>query len=63
MNITVYSSNECSYCTKQKEWLKERNIPFEEKELNTNQEYMREFIRLDGNFVTTQLTDSYVFYF
>jgi len=48
MEVIVYSSNGCGFCTKQKEFLKEKGIVFEEREVNTNEQYFREFEELGG---------------
>jgi thioredoxin reductase (NADPH) len=41
-NVTVYTSNGCSYCTRLKEWLSERNIAFEERNISENKAYYDE---------------------
>lgn len=48
MEVIVYSSNGCGFCTKQKEFLKEKGIVFEEREVNTNEQYFQEFEELGG---------------
>ena len=34
--VTVYTSNTCPYCTMAKDYLKDRNIEFEEKNVQTD---------------------------
>lgn len=34
--VTVYTSNTCPYCTMAKDYLKDRNIAFEEKNVQTD---------------------------
>jgi len=33
-DITVYSSEECQYCVRLKEWLEENNITYSNKDIN-----------------------------
>lgn len=40
--VTVYTSTGCVYCARLKEWLGERNIAFEEKNVTENPAYMDE---------------------
>lgn len=51
MEVIVYSSNGCGFCTKQKKFLKEKGIVFEEREVNTNEQYFQEFEELGGSGV------------
>jgi len=51
MEVIVYSSNSCGFCTKQKEFLKDKGIVFEEREVNTNEQYFQEFKELGGSGV------------
>ena len=48
MIIKVYSSKFCPYCRMAKEFLKEKNIPFEEINVQENQEAAREMIEKSG---------------
>lgn len=48
MEVVVYSSMGCGFCTKQKEFLKEKGIPFEERDINKNAQYYKEFKELGG---------------
>ena len=36
--VTVYTSNTCPYCTMAKDYLKEREVDFEEKNVQTDKE-------------------------
>lgn len=51
MEIIVYSSTGCGFCTKQKEFLTLKGIDFEEKDINNNDKYFKEFTELKGTGV------------
>lgn len=42
--VTVYTSNTCPYCTMAKDYLKDRNIEFEEKNVQTDSEARQELM-------------------
>jgi thioredoxin reductase (NADPH) len=44
--VTVYTSTGCVYCTRLKDWLKEREISFEERNVTENPAYMDELAKL-----------------
>ncbi len=48
MNVKVYSTNFCPYCKMAKEFLKEKNIPFEDINVQENQEAAKEMIEKTG---------------
>lgn len=48
MEIIVYSSKSCGYCSKQKDFLNEKGIAFEEREVSSNEQYFQEFKALGG---------------
>ncbi|BDG47344.1 MULTISPECIES: glutaredoxin family protein [Parageobacillus] len=48
MEVIVYSTKNCIYCKKQKEFLTEKGIEFEERDIHENEEYFREFKALGG---------------
>ncbi|NNU94552.1 glutaredoxin family protein [Geobacillus sp. NFOSA3] len=48
MEIVVYSTKNCIYCKKQKEFLMGQGIEFEERDIHENEEYFREFKALGG---------------
>lgn len=48
MSIKVYSTNSCPYCTMAKEYLKEKNIAFEDINVNEDQEKAREMVEKSG---------------
>jgi len=48
MNVKVYSTKFCSYCKMAKEFLKEKNIPFEDIDVGENREAAHEMIEKSG---------------
>ena len=48
MNITVYSTPTCPYCIMAKDYLKEKNIPFEDVDVSADREKAREMIQKSG---------------
>ncbi|MEB2301547.1 glutaredoxin family protein [Lysinibacillus xylanilyticus] len=48
MEVVVYSSKGCGFCTKQKEFLTEKGIAFEERDIDTNAQHFQEFKELKG---------------
>jgi len=48
MNVKVYSTNFCPYCKMAKEFLKEKNISFEDINVQENKEAAREMIEKSG---------------
>jgi glutaredoxin len=47
----VYSSTHCTYCVQLKTYLKEQNIEFEERNVDTSEAYMKELQALGMNSV------------
>jgi glutaredoxin-like protein NrdH len=48
MEIIVFSTKNCGYCAKQKEFLNEHNIKFEERDIHEDEKYYNEFKKLGG---------------
>ncbi|MER2006396.1 MAG: glutaredoxin family protein [Psychrobacillus sp.] len=48
MEIIVYSSKSCGYCSNQKDFLNKNGIVFEERDVNSNEQYLQEFEALGG---------------
>ena len=46
--VTVYSTSMCPYCIRAKEFLKERNIEFEDIDVSAGQEKTQEMIERSG---------------
>jgi glutaredoxin-like protein NrdH len=41
-NVIVYTGNHCPYCTQLKKYLNEQSIAFEERNVETNDQYAEE---------------------
>ncbi len=48
MNIIVYSTPTCPYCVMAKDYLKEKNIPFEDVDVSGDPAKAREMIQKSG---------------
>jgi glutaredoxin 3 len=48
MNVIVYTSPTCPYCTMVKEFLSQRGISFEERDVSRNSSYAQELVRSTG---------------
>ncbi len=44
-NVIVYSSNSCGYCTLAKEYLQEKGVSYEEKNISTDPTAKKELIQ------------------
>lgn len=44
--VIVYTSNTCPYCTMAKDYLKEREVSFEEKNVQTDKEARQELMAM-----------------
>ena len=44
--VTVYTSNTCPYCTMAKDYLKDREVAFEEKNAQTDKEARQELMAM-----------------
>ncbi|MDD4049807.1 MAG: glutaredoxin domain-containing protein [Candidatus ainarchaeum sp.] len=47
-NVTVYSTKSCPYCVMAKEYLKSKNIEFEDVDVGSNMERAMEMIQKSG---------------
>lgn len=56
MKITVYTTSECQFSKQEKEYLKSHNLPFEEKNLETNKEFLTEMLAVGNNFAGTPVS-------
>ena len=56
MKITIYTTNECQFSKQEKDFLTSHNLQFEEKNLETNREYLTEMLALSNNFAGTPVT-------
>lgn len=48
MKVTVYSAPWCPWCNRTKEWLKEHNVKFTEKNVDKDQKAAEEMIEISG---------------
>ena len=44
--VTVYTSNTCPYCTMAKDYLKDREVAYEEKNVQTDKEARQELMAM-----------------
>jgi len=56
MKITIYTVNNCDFSKAEKEYLKAHNQAFDEKNLETNKEFLTEMLTLSNNFTGTPVT-------
>jgi len=53
--IKVYSMDSCPWCTKLKEFLKEKNIEFEEVDVSQNSKALKEMMEKSGQSGVPQI--------
>lgn len=56
MKITIYTVPECQFSKAEKEYLAAHNLQFEEKNLETNKEFLTEMLTISNNFAGTPVT-------
>lgn len=56
MKVIVYTINDCVFSKQEKEYLASHNISFDEKNLETNREFLTEMLALSNNFAGTPVT-------
>ncbi len=56
MKITIYTITDCAFSKEEKEYLNQHNLPFEEKNLETNREFLTEMLSISNNFAGTPVT-------
>ncbi len=56
MKITIYTTNTCEFSKKEKEFLASHNLPYEEKNLESNREFLTEMLAVSNNFAGTPVT-------
>ncbi|OGK24918.1 hypothetical protein A3F58_04170 [Candidatus Roizmanbacteria bacterium RIFCSPHIGHO2_12_FULL_37_9b] len=56
MKITVYTVTDCQFSKQEIEYLKTKNLQFEEKNLETNKDFLTEMLAVGDNFAGTPLT-------
>ena len=56
MKVTIYTVSDCKFSQAEKDYLQSKNITFEEKNLESNREYLTEMLNLSNNFAGTPVT-------
>ena len=56
MKITLYTITDCKFSQSEKEYLQSKNIQFEEKNLESNREFLTEMLSISNNFAGTPVT-------
>lgn len=56
MKIIIYTINNCQFSVQERDYLKANNLQFEEKNLETNREFLAEMMTLSNNFAGTPVT-------
>ncbi len=56
MKITVYTTTDCQFSKAEKEYLNSHTLQFEEKNLETNKEFLTEMLAVSNNFAGTPVT-------
>lgn len=56
MKITMYTITECQFSKKEREYLSSHGLQFEEKNLETNREFLTEMLAVGSNFAGTPVT-------
>jgi len=49
-NVIVYSKNDCPWCVKVKDFLKQNNVQFEERNAEQNRAYADEVFKKSGGY-------------
>jgi len=56
MKITIYTISDCYFSKQEKEYLQSHNLPFEERNLEENREFLTEMLTISNNFAGTPVT-------
>ncbi len=56
MKITIYTITDCAFSKQEKEYLSAHGLQFEEKNLETNREFLTEMLAVGSNFAGTPVT-------
>ena len=54
--ITIYTISSCPFSQQEKDYLKDNNFPFEEKNLEQNREWLTEMLTVSNNFAGAPVT-------
>lgn len=56
MKITVYTVSNCQFCKQEKDYLLSHNLSYEEKNLESNRDFLTEMLAVSNNFAGTPVT-------
>lgn len=56
MKITIYTIKDCAFSKQEKEYLNTNKFAFEEKDLETNKDFLTEMLAISNNFAGTPVT-------
>lgn len=56
MKITLYTIKDCAFSKQEKEYLNTNKLVFEEKDLETNKDFLTEMLAISNNFAGTPVT-------
>jgi len=56
MKITIYTIKDCAFSKQEKEYLNTNKLVFEEKDLETNKDFLTEMLAISNNFAGTPIT-------
>ncbi len=56
MKITVYTTTDCQFSKQEREYLAGNKLQYEEKNLETNKDFLTEMLALSNNFAGTPVT-------
>lgn len=56
MKVTIYTVPNCQFSNQEKEYLKSKGMLFEEKNLESNREFLTEMLAVSNNFAGTPVT-------
>lgn len=57
MKITIYTVETCKFSAEEKEYLKSKNLPFEEKNVETDHAALEMMLKIGNNFAGTPVTE------
>lgn len=56
MKITIYTISDCYFSKQEKDYLASHNLPFEEKNLEENRDFLTEMLTISNNFAGTPVS-------
>lgn len=57
MKITIYTVETCKFSAEEKEYLKSKNLPFEEKDVEKDHAALENMLKIGNNFAGTPVTE------